>query len=81
MSDTKLIQKVLDRVSTLDQKIDNGFKSVNSRTDKLDEKLTARIDKLGLQLASLEDDSPTIEEFDKLTNRVTNLEKHTSPTQ
>ena len=33
-----------------------------------------RIDKIGLQLAELEDDAPTIKEFDKLEKRVTKLE-------
>lgn len=34
-----------------------------------------RIDKLGRQLAYLEDDSPTIKEFDLLDKRVTKIEK------
>lgn len=33
-----------------------------------------RIDKLGLQIANLEDDAPTIEEFDKLEARVKKVE-------
>ena len=33
-----------------------------------------RIDKLGLQIANLEDDAPTIQEFDKLEKRVKKIE-------
>ena len=36
--------------------------------------LTERMDKLGLQIARLEDDAPTIEEFDDLEKRVSKLE-------
>ena len=81
MSDTKLIQAVLDKVSsidkrvfTLDKKVDDGFKHTNRRIDEVEKKLTERIDKVGLHLARLEDDSPTIEEFDKVDKRVSKLE-------
>ena len=66
MPDTKLLQTILDKVSSVKQKVDNGFKEVNKRFDQADK----RIDKLGLQLARLEDDAPTIEEFDQLENQV-----------
>ncbi|KKQ40769.1 MAG: hypothetical protein US60_C0053G0006 [Microgenomates group bacterium GW2011_GWC1_37_8] len=75
MSDTKMLQSILDKVSTLDRKVDGGFKEVNQRIDRTEKNLTIRIDKLGLQLANLEDDAPTIEEFDNLEKRVTKLEK------
>lgn len=74
MSDNKLLQAILDKVSSLDRKVDNGFKEVNQRIDKTEKNLTARIDSLGLQIAGIEDDAPTIEEFDKLEGRVTKLE-------
>ena len=72
MSDTKLIQAVLDRVTKIDEKVDKGFKEVNKRFDEVDK----RIDKIGLGLAQLSDDAPTIEEFDGLEKRVGKLEKH-----
>ncbi|OGM26895.1 hypothetical protein A2962_04495 [Candidatus Woesebacteria bacterium RIFCSPLOWO2_01_FULL_39_61] len=78
MSDTKLLQSILDKVSFLDRKVDNGFKKVYRRFDKTEKNLTKRIDKIGLQIANLEDDSPTIEEFDGLEKRVTKLEKQTA---
>lgn len=71
MADTKILQTILDKVSNLDQKVDKGFKEVNDRLDGTNN----RIDKLGLQLAALEDDAPTVDEFDQLKNRVEKLEK------
>ncbi len=70
MSDTKLLQAILDKVSSLDKKVDKGFKGVNKRFDKVD-KLT---DKMGLQLAELADDAPTREEHDDLEKRVVKVE-------
>lgn len=37
-----------------------------------------RLDKLGLELAKLQDDTPTVEEFDDMENRVGKLEKQAS---
>ena len=75
MSDTKMLQTILDkvssvdkRVSTLDKKVDEGFERVNER-----------LDKIGLAAAHLEDDTPTIEEFDNLEKRVGRLEKRQIP--
>ena len=75
MSDTKVLQMVLDKVTKLDQKVDKGFKEVKENLRKTDEKLTRRIGKLGYQLAELSDDAPTNEEFDNLEKRVGKLEK------
>jgi septal ring factor EnvC (AmiA/AmiB activator) len=48
-------------------------------TKKADTGLTKRLDKLGRQLAYLEDDAPTREEFDDLQLRVGKIEcKHIS---
>ena len=69
-NDTKMIQSILDKVSLIDKKVDKGFKGVDVRFDETNK----RIDKLGMQLANLEDDAPTIEEFDDLEKRVTKLE-------
>lgn len=52
--DTKMLQVILDKVSSIDKKVDKGFKSVDLRFDETNK----RIDKLGMQLANLEDDSP-----------------------
>jgi len=74
MSDAKMLQAILDKVSSVDRKVDKGFKDVNKRVDGLDNKLTARIDKIGLSVARLEDDTPTIDEFNKLVRKVSKLE-------
>jgi hypothetical protein len=60
-NDTKMLQLLLDGQSAIRKEMREGFTKVNNRIDKMDEKLTERIDKLGLQLAKLEDDAPTIE--------------------
>ena len=67
MSDTKVLQAILDGQVAIREDI----KRVDNKVDKNGE----RIDKFGLQLAELSDDAPTIKEFDKLGKRVTNLEK------
>ena len=75
-NDTKMLQLVLDKVTKLDKKVDAGFKEVNARIDDTKNSLTSRIDKLGFQIARLEDDAPTIEEFDKLEKKVVKIQKH-----
>ena len=67
MSDSKTLQAILDGQSSIRADI--------KRVEKKVEENGARIDKLGLQIANLEDDSPTIEEFDNLEKRVKRLEK------
>ena len=54
--DTKMLQLLVDGqgqirkdIKQLEKKVDGGF-----------QKVTVRIDKLGVQLANLEDDAPTI---------------------
>ena len=71
MSDTKLIQAVLDKVTKLDDKVDKGFKEVKKEIH-INRK---RVDKLGFDLAELSDDAPTVEEFDNLEKRVEKVEK------
>ena len=70
MSDTKLLQTILDKVKTVDNKVDKGFKGIKKEV-VVNRK---RIDKLGLQLAELADDAPTVKEFDSLEKRVSKLE-------
>ncbi len=63
------------------KKIDNVEKNLSTRIDKLEnkvdtgfEKVNKRIDNLGKQLAYLEDDTPTREEFDKLSGKVEKIQ-------
>lgn len=70
MSDTKVLQSILDgQVS-----IRNDIKRVKKKVGKVEKNLAERIDKLGSQLAYLEDDAPTREENEALDKRVSKLE-------
>jgi uncharacterized phage infection (PIP) family protein YhgE len=71
MSNTKILQALLDGQSEIKDEI----KEVKEDLKKTDNKLTKRIDNLGLQLAELADDAPTREEHEKLEGRMENLEK------
>ena len=57
-------KEVLQRFDQMDKKIDG-----------VEERLTKRIDSMGKQLAYLEDDAPTRDEFSKLEKRVGKLEQ------
>jgi len=65
-----MLQMVLDKVTLIDKKVDGGFKEVSKRFDETDK----RINKLGIQLAELEDDAPTMEEHEDLERRVKKVE-------
>lgn len=78
MPDTKVLQAILDGqvqiredLKKLEVKVDEGFKGVNERFDKTD----GRIDNLGMDLANLADDAPTVEEFGKLEKKVEKIGK------
>jgi len=68
--DNKILQSILDSQILIRKDI----KEVKEEAKKTEERLTGRINKLGMQLAILEDDAPTIDEFDGLEKRVTKLE-------
>ena len=68
-------QELLSKIDKLDKKIDHVDEKLSGRIDSLDEKLIKRIDTIGKQLAYLEDDAPTREEFDNLEKRVENIEQ------
>ena len=68
-------QELLSKIDKIDHKVDKlGDKvdGLDKKIDRVEENLTGRIDKLGKQLAYLEDDTPTREEFDNLKKRVDN---------
>ncbi len=58
------IKKLDKRMDGLETKVDDGFKKVHQR-----------IDRIGKQLAYLDDDAPSGEEFQELKKRVDKLEK------
>ena len=70
MSDTKVLQAILDWQNQILKDIKETRENLSSKIDVNNE----RINKLGLQIANLEDDVPTIAEFDTLEKRVSNLE-------
>lgn len=67
-------QEVLSKIDKLDKKVDG----LDNKIDRVEKNLAERIDKLGKQLAYLEDDTPTREEFDDLEKRVRRLEPKTA---
>jgi tetrahydromethanopterin S-methyltransferase subunit G len=69
------IGSVGKRIDDLELKMDKGFKEVNQKIDKVEKNLTDRLDKIGHFVAYLEDDAPTIEEFDKPELRVKKIEQ------
>ncbi len=56
------------------RKVDKKVNKLDSKIDGVEKRLTERIDKIGLQVARLEDDAPTRDEFDNLEKRVTKVE-------
>ena len=70
-----MLQLLLDGQSSIKKEMREGFKKVDDRFESLDSKLTKRIDKLGLQIANLEDDAPTIGEFEGLEKKVVKIQK------
>lgn len=75
--DTKLLQAIINGQKALEErlseKIDRVDKKVDENGRKLD-KVNKRLDMQGTQLAYLEDDAPTIKEFNRLKKKVANLE-------
>lgn|GEM_PF-4658609 len=74
-NDTKMLQMIMDRIVSLEKKVGDGNKELKAEIVEN----RKRIDKLGLSLAELSDDAPTIEEFDKLEKRIDNLEHKYAP--
>ncbi len=72
MPDSKILQAILDGQTSIRENI----KRVGRKVDDGFEEVKGRLNKIGLSLANLENDTPTIEEFDNLEKRVNKLEKH-----
>ena len=68
----------MDNIKDVLQAILDGQDSIRSdikRVEKKVEENGERVDKLGLQLAYLEDDAPTRDEFDELQSVVKKIER------
>jgi len=64
--------ELLGKMTKLEKKVDDGFEKVNERFNDA----IKRIDKIGLQVAKLEDDAPTVEEFDNLVKKVEKVQQN-----
>ena len=71
-----MLQLIIDKLSKLDAKVDTNHKELTGKMDKGFEKVNERINRLGFDLAVLQDDAPTRKEYKNLEKRVTRLEKH-----
>ena len=72
-----MLQAILDGQNAIKEELKSDIKRLEEKVDKNTvtiEKNGKRIDKIGLQLAELADDAPTIDEFEKLEKRVSTLE-------
>lgn len=67
------IDKVDKKVDKLGERLEGRIDRLEGRIDGVEKNLTERLDKIGNQLAYLEDDTPTREEFDHLAGRVDRL--------
>ena len=72
-------QEILSKIDNLDKKLGGRIDGLEGRIDQVENNLTERIDKLGKQLAYLEDDTPTREEYDNLEKRVDKIDQRTTP--
>lgn len=83
MDDTKkMFRTIINGQSAMKSELLGEIKKVDKKVDGvredlvgLEKRLTVRIDRIGLQVANLEDDTPTVEEFDSLEKRVSKVEQ------
>lgn len=74
MTQMQILKIILDKVSYIEQKITHVEQKLDENINETKEN-GERITKLGLQLAELEDDAPTVDEFGLLEERVAKLER------
>ena len=70
------IQNVEKKLSAEIGNLKTDLGGLRRETKEGFEKLTRRIDKIGLQVARLEDDTPTRDEFDDVDSRLKKLEQN-----
>ena len=68
--------ELLGEIQKLDKKLNVKIDDLANETKEGFRKLTERVDKIGLQVARLEDDTPTREEFDDVDSRLKKLEQN-----
>lgn len=81
----KMLRAVINGQSGLRQELMGEMGKIRKDLDELDEKseemkvaINQRLDAIGSQLAYLEDDEPTREEFEKLEKKVGKISKRAS---
>ncbi len=67
-------QELLGEIKKVDNKLNGKIDSLGSEVRNGFRKVNKRLDTIGKSVAYLEDDAPTIKEFDKLEARVIKLE-------
>ena len=70
-----LKSELLGEIQKVDKKLSFEIGSLREEMKQGFEKLTKMVDKIGLQVARLEDDAPTGAAFDSLKRRVEKLEQ------
>ena len=73
-------KEVIQNFSQVSRRFDQMETRLDKKIDGVEERLTKRIDAIGKQLAYLEDDAPTRDEFDNHEKRIGKLEKPMSST-
>lgn len=87
MDDNKtMLRAIINGQSAMKAELLSEIRNVDKKVDQVREdlhdvkvSLTKRIDMIGRQVANLEDDTPTRDEFDDLEIRTTKLEHITHP--
>ena len=82
MDDTqKMLKAIINGQSSLKDELIKRIEAVDKKVEDVRGiviKNGERLDKLGLDLAKLQDDAPTIQEFDELETQVEKLEEQAS---
>lgn len=66
------MEKLEKRMDSLEDRVDRFELKLGTQFKALERRLTTRIDKIGLAVARLEDDTPIREEFEQLAEKLTN---------
>lgn len=69
-----LKEELLEKITNVETKLESELTSLKKEMRQGFKEVNERLDKQGKQLAYLEEDAPTRDEFDKLTKRVEKLE-------
>ena len=71
----RMLQAFMNSQNAFNQKVEKEFKDIKNIIVASESNLSKRIDNLGTSLAYIEEDTPTIEEFDDLKRDVELIKK------